>query len=116
MSSHPKAQDLEATRRRNRATHAQRYARRGFASFSFCEKQIGRDDAILMIMPNFYNFETYYVFSPGPIIHSFLFKIEFSPQSRRGRREVFFYLAVRGRQIKGPLSCRSTHFRQSYGH
>ena len=33
-------------------------------------------------------------------MESFLSKIEISPQRRQGRREVIFYLAVRGRQIK----------------
>jgi hypothetical protein len=38
---------------------------------------------------------------------SLLSKIEILPQSRRGRGEVIFYLAVRGRQIKSPLLART---------
>jgi len=47
-------------------------------------------------------------YGPG----SFLSKIGFSPQRRRGRREdKFFYLAVRGRQIKS-LSGQNKHINQ----
>ena len=47
---------------------------------------------------------------------SFLSKIEISPQRRQGRRELIFYLAVRGRQIKSSLSRQYTDLLQSHSH
>jgi hypothetical protein len=54
-----------------------------------------------------------FIFEKVAIIRqeSFLSKIEILPQRRR---EVFFYLAVRGRQIKSLLSYQNIPFLQSY--
>src|SRR4030067_2047551 len=38
----------------------------------------------------------------------------FSPQRRRGRKVVIFYLAVRGRQIKGSLECQNNQLLQCH--
>ena len=43
-------------------------------------------------------------FDVGKVLNDFtLVQIRISPQSRKGRGEVIFYLAVRGRQIKRPF-------------